>query len=160
MSEIEAITRRIEQLESISAIRDLAARYCWGADHHDLECWNSVWAPGAIWKVSPTRSFVGGDEIRRAVQQQWAAFPRMLHATANHRVDVDGDRATGVADVTVMTQLGDGFGDRAGSWVTGGGTYRDEYLNLDGTWFIGRREATDDFLHGPAPTFDPAPSRI
>ena len=156
---IESIVQRLERLESIDAIRDLVARYCWGADHRDVAAWDSVWAPGAVWKVGPARSFVGGDEIRGAVERQWAAFPQMLHATANHRVEIDGDRASGVADVTVMTRLGEDFGQHAGCWVSGGGLYRDEYVRTEGTWYLGKREVTGDFLHGPAPAFEPTRSR-
>ncbi|WP_420112324.1 nuclear transport factor 2 family protein [Pseudactinotalea sp.] len=156
VDELASVVQRLEQLESINAIRDLVATYCWGADHRDLDTWNSVWAPDAIWKVGPARSFVGVAQIRQAVQQQWAAFPAMLHSTANHRVEINGDRATGVADVTVMTQLGDGFGERAGAWVSGGGTYHDAYIRIDGSWYLSKRDVTDDFLHGPTPTFQPA----
>jgi len=156
VAELASIVRRLVHLEAVEAIRDLAARYCWGVDHRDLDAWVSVWAPDATWQVSRTQSFVGVDQIRGAVQRQWAAFPTMLHATANHRIEVDEDRAAGAADVTVMTQLGQGLGDASGSWVTGGGLYRDEYVRIDDRWYIARREASEDFLHGPAPTFDPS----
>jgi len=154
---LASIAVRLERLEAIDGIRDLAARYCWGADHRDADVWDSVWTPDAVWQVGSSRSFVGAEEIRGAVEQQWASFPRMVHATANHRIEIDGDRASGTADVTVMTQLGEAFGRLAGSWVSGGGVYRDEYVRVDGVWLLGRRDATDDFLHGPTPTFDPVP---
>lgn len=31
-----------------------------------------------------------------------------------------------------MTQPGEGFAEAAGSWVSGGGIYRDEYVRIDG----------------------------
>jgi RimJ/RimL family protein N-acetyltransferase/ketosteroid isomerase-like protein len=148
--EIAALLERVERLEAEAQIRDVAARYCWGADHRDLPTWESVWAPDAVWQVRPDLAFTGIDQIRAAVQRQWASIPRMLHATSNHRVEVDGDSAAGVADVVVMVQLGEEHGEGTGSWVSGGGVYRDEYVRLDGRWSLRRREAAETFLHGPA----------
>ncbi|SED67081.1 nuclear transport factor 2 family protein [Ruania alba] len=159
MDELASITRRLHHLESLEEIRDLAARYCWGADHRDADVWKSVWSPNAVWKVGPAREFVGLGEIQAAVRHQWAQFPRMQHATVNHRVTVSGDTATGTADVVVMTQLGQAFGGWADDWLCGGGTYQDEYVCLGGSWYLSRREATDNVLFGPTPTFDPAGKR-
>lgn len=153
--EIAALLARVERLEAEAEIRDVAARYCWGADHRDLPTWESVWAPDAVWQVREDLAFTGIDEILAAVQCQWASIPRMLHATSNHRVQVDGEGATGVADVVVMVQLGEEGGESAGRWVSGGGVYRDEYARLDGRWYLRRREAAGTFLHGPAAPFDP-----
>lgn len=144
---------RLDRLESIEAVRDLAHRYCWGADHRDLEVWRSVWTADAVWQVGPDQAFTGLDEVGAAVQRrQWQSFARMQHATANHRIALDGDRGTGVADVVVTIGLPDG------TWVTGGGSYRDEYVGTDGRWLIARREATDSFLTGPLPSWAPGRS--
>lgn len=151
-ADLAALGLRLERLEAAEAIRDLAHRYCWGADHRDLAAWRSVWAPDAVWAIGPGREFVGVEAITGAVRRQWESFPQMLHATSNHRIEIDDDRATGLADVLVMTRLGSGD-DGDGSWVAGGGTYRDAYERGGDTWRIRRREATDTFLMGPIATF-------
>ena len=163
MTDIADVLARLERLEAIEAIRDLAHRYSWGADHRDVEVWRSVWTPDAVWQVGPEQSFTGADEIAEAVAWQWRTFPQMLHATSNHRISVSGEAATGLADVVVMVCLGaaeeESIGDDdsgAGRWVSGGGTYRDTYVRIDGEWLISRREATDSFLTGPHARFPTA----
>jgi len=59
--------------------------------------------------------------ICAAVTTQWATFRQMHHWTANLVVDIDGDRAVGEVDVEVCVQMPDG------TWIRGGGTYRDVY---------------------------------
>lgn len=76
---------------------------------------------------------------------QWAAFRQMHHWTANHVVDIDGDRATGEADVDVTVEFADG------SWSRGGGTYRDDYVRVGGRWRIARREVVSSFDLDPLP---------
>lgn len=153
MTDAADLLSRLERLEAIEAIRDLVHRYCWGADHRDREVWQSVWAPDAVWQVGPEQSFTGVPAITEAVAWQWRTFPQMLHATSNHRVLVDGDEATGVADVVVMVCLSEDPDDGEARWVVGGGTYRDTYVRAEGTWLISRREATDSFLTGPHAAF-------
>lgn len=131
----QTLAHRLLQLESESAIRRLVSEYCHGADKRDLERFAAVWSADAIWQVSDEQSFVGRDAILNAVRWQWGAFRRMQHLTANLVVAIDGDTASGVADVSVVTQLADG------TWRRGGGVYRDEYRRTQGVWRIARRRA-------------------
>lgn len=55
----------------------------------------------------------------------------MAHWTANHVVRIDGDRATGEADVDVTVQF------------------------RDGRWLIARREVSDSFDLDPPPVIPP-----
>jgi ketosteroid isomerase-like protein len=154
MASLDDVLTRLDMLESREEIRDLVSRYCWGADRRDLDVWRSVWAPDAVWSVAPQRAFVGLEEISDAVQRQWTAFPRMLHATSNHRIDLAGEQATGSADVQLLTQLAPSDG-RPAAWVVGTGRYTDTYVRIGGQWRISRREASDDALAGPIPSFEP-----
>lgn len=132
-------TERLERLESELALHRLVYEYCIAADSRDLELWSGVWTEDAVWAVSDDRSFVGLAEIRAAVQRQWAALPRMQHATSNHVVSVDRDEASGRSEVTVFVQLG---GER---WLTGGGTYVDRYRREGGRWKIAERRVVGAF---------------
>jgi len=67
----------------------------------------------------------------------------MHHFTANHVVTLDGDEATGVADVALSIELADG------TWIRGGAVYRDRYVRREGVWRITRREAGSDFYYDP-----------
>jgi hypothetical protein len=63
----------------------------------------------------------------------------MQHTVSNHVVSIDGDEATGRADVTVFVQLDET------RWITGGGTYHDRYRRDDGRWRIAERRVADGF---------------
>jgi len=130
---------RLEWIEAELEIHRLASEYCIGADTRDLGMWSEVWTEDATWTVSDTQVFTGRDAICAAVDVQWRAFRRMQHTVSNHVVSIDGDEATGRADVTVFVQLDET------RWITGGGTYHDRYRRDDGRWRIAERRVTDGF---------------
>ncbi len=156
---------RLERVETQLALQRLAADYCVGADQQDLSRWLAVWTQDAVWDAAgddlddDEHRFRGIEAIAAAVQGQWATFPRMQHAGANHIVELDPDdpdRATGRSDVVVTVQLPDG------QWVIGGGVYDDTYRRQDGVWRIAVRRVLRSFdlqplpaSHGPAHIPDP-----
>jgi ketosteroid isomerase-like protein len=148
MTTIEQLAARLDRVETQLALHRLAHNYCVGADHRDLARWASVWTPDAVWETGPDRIFTGIDAIRGAVQEQWATFPIMQHASANHVVEVDGDAATGRSDVVVLVQLADR------RWNVGGGTYIDEYRRDGEAWRIARRQVIRPFDLAPLPPAD------
>lgn len=143
METIDDLAARLDRVEAELALHRLVAEYCIGADHRDLERWAAVWTADAVWEPDPASRLVGREAICGAVQHQWRAFPIMHHVTGNHVVDIDGDRATGRADVVAMIQTSDG------RWILAGATYRDDYRRHGGAWRIARRR-----VHRP---FDLAP---
>jgi hypothetical protein len=166
---VDDLARRLERVETLLALQRLASDYCIGADQHDLPRWRAVWTPDAVWDAAgddpedTEHCFRGIEAITAAVQGQWATFPRMQHAGANHVVDLDpddADRATGRSDVVVTVQLPDG------RWVVGGGVYADVYRREDGAWRMAERRVLRAFdlqplppSHGPAHvTVDDEPS--
>lgn len=138
MADLEQLTARLDRVESELAIRRLAHEYCHGADKQDIARWAGVWSEDAVWALGHGQDAVGLAAICDAVRGQWGAFRQMHHWTANLVVEIDGDSATGEADVDISVELADGV------WVRGGATYRDRYVRRDGAWKIIRRE--------PAPT--------
>lgn len=146
MDEIEILAARLDQLEAELAIRRLAHHYCVGADRQDEARWVGVWTSDAVWQVSPDRAMTGQDEIVAGVRAQWEHFRQMQHGAVNHIVDLDPrdpERASGRADVVVHAQLPDG------GWITGGGSYVDEYRRDEGVWRIGRRTVQNPFDLAP-----------
>ena len=143
---IEELAARLTAVETELALRRLAQQYCIAADHRDLELWQRVWTADAVWETSPDRVFTGIAEITEAVRGQWDAFPVMQHGTVNHTVDLEA--GTGRCDVIVHVQLADG------RWITGGGTYLDEYRSDGTAWRIARRAVRRPFDLGPLPAWD------
>lgn len=130
MVTLEELAARLERVETELALHRLAAEYCIGADQEDLARFTKIWTVDALWDAAgddlddQEHRHHGAEAITAAVQEQWATFPRMQHATANHVIDrdqVDPDRAQGRCDVVVTVQLPDG------SWVVGGGVHEDRY---------------------------------
>jgi hypothetical protein len=162
MVTLEELAARLDRVETQLALHRLAADYCVGADHRDEQRWRSVWTPDAVWDAAVDDSddqhrFRGITAITAAVRAQWATFPVMQHATANHVVQLDGadaDLAEGRCDVVVIVQLPD---ER---WIVGGGTYEDAYRRLDGQWRIASRRVIRPFDLQPLPAHsDPLPVR-
>ena len=135
MVTLEDLSARLEQVETQLALHRLTAEYCIGADQEDPARFAGIWTDDALWDAAgddpedEEHRFRGVEAITAAVRGQWATFPRMQHATANHVIDrdaADPDRAVGRCDVVVTVQLPDG------RWVVGGGVYEDCYLRQDG----------------------------
>lgn len=126
-------------------ITRLVHEYCHGIDKRDEARFLAVWSEDAVWQVGADTVFRGPVGILAAAQQQWDTFRQMHHWSANLVLSVDPgeDRATGESDVDITVEMGDG------SWVRGGGAYRDTYVREHGRWAIGRRESVGHFhLYG------------
>ena len=108
MADLEQLTARLDRVESELAIRRLAHEYCHGADKQDIARWAGVWSEDAVWALGHGQDAVGLAAICDAVRGQWGAFRQMHHWTANLVVEIDGDSATGEADVDISVELADG----------------------------------------------------
>jgi hypothetical protein len=154
MTTLDDLAARLERVETQLALHRLAADYCIGADQQDLARFTAVWTEDGLWDATGDEPddaehlFRGVQAICTAVQEQWATFPRMQHATANHVVELDpndSERAKGRCDVVVTVQLPDG------RWVVGGGVYEDLYKRQDGVWRIASRSVRRPFDLQPLP---------
>ena len=65
------------------------------------------------------------------------------HATSNHVIDISAVTASGRCDVVVLVQLPDR------RWIAGGGSYEDDYRNVDGSWRIAYRKVVRPFDLAP-----------
>ncbi|WP_084027735.1 nuclear transport factor 2 family protein [Mycobacterium avium] len=132
----------LNEIRSRLLIQDLVANYCHGMDKHDLDLFMALWHPEAEFLPGePFGNFYGADEIRRAVTELvWPGLPRTRHWTVNLVVKIDGDQATGLADVIGSATTPDGV------MASVDATYEDRYERRDGVWcFVRRRIVVHEF---------------
>jgi SnoaL-like domain len=140
---------RIRALEDREQIRELAATYCFLVDDGQFDelvercftedaCCDFRGADGGM----PPSVSRGRAELRNFFALVVpAALREMAHTTHNHRIALDGDRATGDCyfELTAV--------DRAsGQPVVGAGRYFDRYRRSAGAWRFEARNARIFFI--------------
>lgn len=132
MATIEAIEKRLRDVENVLAIRDLKTRYWFNLDRLDLEIVRACLAADAridMEGVACHRRDEFIDYVGRASGRD-GLFN--LHAGQNPRIEiVDGERARGSWDV-LFTSID--VGARLTIQMTG--EYADTYVLRDGRWLI------------------------
>lgn len=135
--QVEALLRRVDELESRAAMRDLVSDYCIGFDRHDWDRFISIWHEDAVWAIGePFGDFVGHEGIRTAVfDVLYPAWRETNHLTTNLRISFsDADHAVGSSDVDCMGANPEGVVQMVGA------TYTDTFERRDGVWKIARRD--------------------
>lgn len=146
-AQVRDLLRRVDELESRVAIRDLVSEYCIGFDRRDLERFMGIWHPDAVWEIGPPfGSFSGAANIRRAVRDTLFPAWRETHHLASNLVVTfsDPDHARGVCDVDCMGATPDDVVQMISA------SYADDFERRQGVWKITRRVVT---LH----YFNPVP---
>jgi ketosteroid isomerase-like protein len=142
---LEALQARITELESRSAIRDLASDYCHGFDKRDFDRFLSIWWEDCVWNIGPPFGrFEGHAGIREAVQEVlWPVWQESHHLTTNLRIEfTDANNAQSICDVDCVGTLTD---DPAAQIV--GATYRDKLQARNGQWRILQRDVTIHYFN-------------
>ncbi len=137
---IESLLKRVDELESRSALRDLVSDYCIGFDNRDMDRFMAIWHDDAVWEIgAPFGTFTGAKAIKAAVDEILHPFWRETHhLTTNLNVKFsDADHATGICNVDCMGAAVEGD---AVQMV--GATYRDDFERRDGVWKITKRNVT------------------
>jgi hypothetical protein len=126
----EELARRVERLESLDEIRQLAARYALALDMRDLD---------ALCGLFPENVRVGRDAEGRDALKRWFdetlrnQFTGTAHVTGNHIIELQGcDRARGVLYSRNEHETGD-------AWIAMTMLYVDDYERLAGRWYFRRR---------------------
>jgi ketosteroid isomerase-like protein len=145
----DALSRRIDRLESHEAIRWITARYASALDERDLDAFVGVFATDAA-LIGTRVTARGREEIRAgilSIVDRWTG--PTIHFLGNQAIDLDdadADRASGL----IYCRAEHEFGDR---WVVQLLRYVDTYARRDGRWFIQTREAqtwyASDMLERP-----------
>jgi len=127
----------IQLLIHKAEIRDVLSRYCRGLDRMDKEMAYGVWHPGATAFYDGIYEGTGRGFIDW-VWQAHAAMDRHSHQITNVLIEVQGDRATSEAYVTVVLwTLPDSYGRQ--KELVGRGRYLDRFARKSGRWAIEHR---------------------
>ena len=121
---------RLDRLESIEAIRQLAGRYSLSLDMRDLDAHVNLFAPDIR---------VSRDKVGRAHLKAWVddtlrnQFTGTSHHLGQHIIEfVDPDHAIGVVYSKNEHECG-------AEWVIMQMLYWDDYERIDGVWYFRRR---------------------
>lgn len=124
------LAQRLERLESIEAIRQLAGKYSLSLDMRDLDAHVNLFAPDIR---------VGGGKSGRAHLKHWVddtlrhQFTGTSHHLGQHIIEfVDADHAIGVVYSKNEHEAGN-------EWVIMQMLYWDDYERIDGQWYFRRR---------------------
>jgi hypothetical protein len=93
-----SLQQRLDELESIEAIRRLKARYCAACDDdHNPDTLAALFHDDAVWEATSNGRFEGVRAIRQFFADLRASglIRRSAHHATNPIIDVDGDEATG-----------------------------------------------------------------
>ncbi|MCP9757818.1 nuclear transport factor 2 family protein [Aquitalea sp. S1-19] len=126
----ETLDERIDRLESIEDIRQLAGKYSLSLDMRDLDAHVNLFAPDIR---------VGRDKVGRAHLKAWVddtlrhQFTGTSHHLGQHIIEFsDPDHAIGVVYSKNEHECGR-------EWVLMQMLYWDDYERIDGRWFFRRR---------------------
>jgi len=141
---LDAALRRIDELESRAALRDLVTDYCLGFDTHDWNRFISIWHADAVWDIGPPfGSFAAHEGIHKAVHEVlYPVWRETHHLTSNLRVAFsDPDHARGVCNVDCMGATRDDVVQMISA------TYTDDFERRNGVWKIARRAVTMHYFN-------------
>ncbi|WP_016746544.1 nuclear transport factor 2 family protein [Rhizorhabdus wittichii] len=124
------IIKRLDRLESVDAIRQLAAKYSLALDMRDADAWVGLF---------PEDVKVGNGETGRAALRAWfddtmrQQFDGTSHHIGGHIIEFDDpDHAQGVVYSKNEHETGP-------EWVIMQMIYVDRYERIDGRWYFRRR---------------------
>lgn len=129
------LAARIERLESLDEIRQLAAKYSLSLDMRDLDAHVNLFAPDIR---------VSRDKVGRAHLKHWLddtlrlQFTGTAHHIGNHIIEFDDpEHAHGV--VYSKNEHETPCADGSTEWVIMQMLYWDDYERIDGRWYFRRR---------------------
>jgi len=129
----ESIEQRIDRVESMLAIQQLAARYALAVNRRDVDLRLSLF----VEDVDCGRCGNGREALRSIIDPALRTFYRSMHFVSGHTINFDGsERATGTVHCWAEHEAGD-------QWVPMALIYFGTYVRRDGVWFfVKRRECS------------------
>lgn len=141
---IDGLIKRIDELESRSAMRDLVSDYCIGFDTKDWDRFISIWHPDAVWEIGPPfGTFNGHEGIRQAVYEiLYPVWRETHHLASNLRINFrDVDHAQGICNVDCMGATADDIVQMISA------TYADDFERRNGIWKIAKRNVVIHYFN-------------
>lgn len=141
---LDSLLRRVDELESRTALRDLVTEYCIGFDAHDWDRFIGIWHPDAVWEIGPPfGTFHGHAGIKKAVEEiLYAVWRETHHLTSNLRLTFkDRDHAHGICNVDCMGATKDDVVQMINA------TYTDDFERRSGIWKIARRKVVIHYFN-------------
>ncbi len=152
------LEERLDRMEALDQIRQLASRYALAVDTRNLDDLAALF-------VEDVR--VGKDSHGREAIKEWYGrslerFGTSIHFVGNHVIDfVSAEEATGV--VTCHDEL-----EMNGEWHVGKIQYWDNYVRRDGAWYFKRRKLQRWYMvdaltrpgHGAGVNVDPGKLQV
>lgn len=134
----QTLDQRLDRLESLEAIRQLASRYALAVDTRDMQALADLFEPEV--KVGPR--LTGRAALRDWFAEAMSHAQTSIHFVGNHVIEFsDADHATGI--VYCHDQL-----DRPDfqTWDVGYLLYGDTYIRVDGEWVFSERRLSRWYL--------------
>lgn len=124
-----ALEQRIDRIEAMLEIQQLAARYALAVDTRDVDGWLSLFVDD----VACGRRGNGREALRNFIDPALRTFYRSMHFIAGHTIDyAGGDQATGTVHCRAEHEVGD-------RWIVMALIYFDTYARRDGKWYFVKR---------------------
>ena len=100
----DELAARMDRLESVHDIEQLAIRYALAVDGRDLDAWLALFPDD----VDCGRHGSGRDVLRSLIAPQLRRFYRSIHQLCGHRIEFEGpDRAGGIVYCRAEHEVGD-----------------------------------------------------
>ena len=139
----KTLEARLDRMESIAAIRQLAFKYAVAVDMRDMDAIVNLYVTDA--KVSEHAR--GRQALKRVFAEVLRTFTSSVHHVGNHIVEFDdADNAHGLVYCRCEHEIG-------AVWLPMYLYYLDIYKRVDGIWYIKRRAPCE--LYGVATTDAP-----
>lgn len=148
MDDLAARLRRLDDLEAIRALKMRYSRYC--DNGYEPEGLASLFAPDGVWDGgSLFGRCEGHDAIRKHFSSASDRIPWALHYILCPELEVEpgGDRARGTWYLWQPCLRRSRDGSERQAWLAG--TYRDDYVKVDGRWLFQNVVIEARWLDGP-----------
>ncbi|WP_380926108.1 nuclear transport factor 2 family protein [Sphingomonas leidyi] len=122
---------RLDRLEAIEAIRQLAYGYALAVDARDLDAVTGLYVDGI--RVGANQ---GREALRAVFDASLRQFSASAHHVTNHLIEfLDADTAIGLVSCRIEHEVGN-------AWVTASLLYHDRYVRRGGVWLFRGRVQT------------------
>lgn len=128
-SDSTALAEKIDRLDSIDQIRQLASKYALAVDMRDLDAVVGLY----VEDVRVTKTAAGRQALKQVMADVLSRFTASVHHVGNHIIEFqDADSAEGVVYCRCEHEVGE-------QWVPMYLHYMDSYGRVDGRWYFRRR---------------------